>query len=622
MWWEPTLGVGSKRLTKARSVKQCPYSDMAITLERRTLAGLGYAALLLPAIFVIGLFFAVPLARIVLLSFHAPDFTLIEYIELGGDDIRLIVLARTLWIAFVVTVASLFVGYPTAYLLHRIPDRFRPLLLLLVVLPLWMSILVRTYAWMVILGRTGIVNTALQASGVTDGPLQLLYVRFSVYVGMIHVMLPFMILPIFNTLRQSEPRLMQAAKSLGASPQVAFFCVFLPLSLPGIAAGCSLVFILSLGFFVTPALLGGARDTTFVMLIERTVNALRDWEMAAAMSVVLLALTLVLVVITQRGLASGPGDRASRAALSSARALARGALAVYKLFGRLGWQHTESEGAPQSRRTQQGPGWTLSALGYGSLLFLTLPIVVIIILAFSSAPFLTFPPPGLSVRWFENYFTRPDWLAATLVSIQVALITMVAGTILGILASIALVRSSFPGKLIVLAFLIAPIVVPTVVLAIALYFVFARFGLVGTRTGLVLGHVVLAIPYVIIVMSGALRSVDVSLERAAQTLGASPVRAFLRITLPQLRPAVVTAALFAFLASFDELVIALFISGTGAKTLPKRMWEGIREEIDPTTAAVAALLIAVSLLLLITSELARLRVRRNRPEPRMIAADR
>lgn len=584
---------------------------MTVTVQRRTLAGLGYAALLLPAVVVIGLFFAVPLARIVLLSFHAPDFALAEYIELGGDDIRLIVLARTLWLAFVVTAASLLIGYPTAYLLHRVSERVRPLLLLFVVLPLWMSVLVRTYAWMVILGRTGIVNTALQATGVTEAPLQLLYVRFSVYVGMIHIMLPFMILPIFNTLRQSEPRLMQAAKSLGASPAAAFFSVFLPLSLPGIAAGCSLVFILSLGFFVTPALLGGARDTTFVMLIERTVNALRDWEMAAAMSVVLLALTLVLVVITQRGLASGPGDRASRAALSGARAMSRGALAVYGMFGRSGRQRSRAEGAPlPTGRSEAGPGWAVSTLGYGSLLFLTLPILVIVLLAFSSAPFLSFPPPSLSLRWFANYFTRPDWLAATRVSVQVALVTMVVATVLGMLASITLVRSSFPGKLIVLALLIAPIVVPTVVLAIALYFVFARLGLVGTSTGLVLGHVVLAIPYVIIVISGALRTVDVSLERAAQTLGATPVRAFLQITLPSLRPAVVTAALFAFLASFDELVIALFISGTGAKTLPKRMWEGIREEIDPTTAAVAALLIAVSLLFLTTSELARLRGRR------------
>jgi putative spermidine/putrescine transport system permease protein len=236
-----------------------------------------------------------------------------------------------------------------------------------------------------------------------------------------------------------------------------------------------------------------------------------------------------------------------------------------------------------------------------------LPLVVILILAFSDAPFLEFPPPGFSFRWFANFVYRPGWLTATQTSIEVASLTMIFATLIGGLASVALVRISFRGKAFVTSLMLSPMVIPTVVFAIALYFLFAPMGLVGTRLGLLLGHVVLALPYVIIVISGALRSVDTSLERAAQVLGAPPAIAFLRVTLPAIRPAVLTAALFAFLASFDELVVALFISGTTAKTLPKRMWEGIREEIDPTIAAVAALLILVSLLFLILSEAVRLR---------------
>jgi ABC-type spermidine/putrescine transport system permease subunit II len=157
--------------------------------------------------------------------------------------------------------------------------------------------------------------------------------------------------------------------------------------------------------------------------------------------------------------------------------------------------------------------------------------------------------------------------------------------------------------------MISPIVVPTVVLAIAIYFLYARLGLVGSYIGLVAAHVVLAIPFVLVVVSSALRSVDTTLERAAQTLGASPVSAFVRITIPAIRPAILTAGFFAFLASFDELVVALFIAGTGSKTLPKRMWEGIREEIDPTTAAVAAMLITLTLVLLLVSELVRSRMK-------------
>jgi putative spermidine/putrescine transport system permease protein len=486
--------------------------------------------------------------------------------------------------------------------------------LLLVVLPLWMSILVRTYSWMAILGRNGIANSLLEALRLSDGPIQLLYTRFSLYVGTVHIMLPFMILPIFNSIRQTEPRLIPAARSLGASPISAFFLVFFPLSLPGLAAGSSLVFILSLGFFVTPALLGGDRDTTFVMLIERTVNALRDWPQASAMSVVLLALTFVLVALTQRQLGTETGPRPALRSGNRVFRILLGAFDLLRALMPVGLLPLASD----DRSSRDRPGIVASLIGYSVLLFLTLPILVVLLLAFSSAPFLTFPPPGFSLHWFNNFFTRPDWIAASLTSLKAASLTMVIATLSGLGAAIALVRGRLPLTGLITAFLISPLVVPTVILAIALYFVFVELKIVGTLFGLVLAHVVLAIPYVIIVMSGALRGIDTSLERAAQTLGASPVNAFMRITLPVIRPALLTAAFFAFLASFDELVIALFISGTGSKTLPKRMWEGIREEIDPTIAAVAALLIMVSVVLLFASELARLRSRRR--TERLVAA--
>ena len=153
----------------------------------------------------------------------------------------------------------------------------------------------------------------------------------------------------------------------------------------------------------------------------------------------------------------------------------------------------------------------------------------------------------------------------------------------------------------------SPIIVPTIISAVALYYLFASYGLVGTRTALVLAHLTLAVPFVLVVVASALERVDQALEQAAWTLGASKFMTFRKITLPLIRPAVITAALFAFLASFDEVVIAIFLSGVRVKTLPKRMWEGIREEIDPTTAAVAALLVTLSLILVILAEVLRAR---------------
>ena len=584
-----------------------------LTTRSGSRAWLGYLTLLFPALVIISAIYAFSLVRIGLLSLdRAPPFVG-AYIDFFRDEINLIILGRTIWISLVTTLICALLGYPTAYLLYRVSAKVRPYLLLLVVLPLWMSILVRTYSWMAILGRNGIANSFLEALHLTDGPVQLLYTRFSLYVGTVHIMLPFMILPIFNSIRQTEPRLVPAARSLGASPIAAFFLVFFPLSLPGLAAGSSLVFILSLGFFVTPALLGGDRDTTFVMLIERTVSALRDWPRASAMSIVLLALTFVLIALSQHHLGTETGLRPALRSGNKIYLILLGAFDLVRGLVPIPFRRFKYE-----RSAHDHPGIATSFIGYGVLLFLTFPLLVVLLLAFSSAPFLTFPPPGFSLHWFNNFFTRPDWIAASLTSLKAASLTMVIATLAGLGAAIALVRGRLPLAGVIAAFLISPLVVPTVILAIALYFVFVELRIVGTLFGLVLAHVVLAIPYVIIVMSGALRGLDDSLERAAQTLGASPAKAFIRITLPVIRPALLTAAFFAFLASFDELVIALFISGTGSKTLPKRMWEGIREEIDPTIAAVAALLIMISVALLIVSELVRLRSRRR--TERFIAA--
>jgi putative spermidine/putrescine transport system permease protein len=567
----------------------------------------GLAWLLTPALLVIGVIYVVPLGQIAVLSIHGSDLSITAYRALVGDDVRQVILGRTIWISFCVTVFALLAGYPLAYLLVKSAPRKRALLLLLVVLPVWVSVLVRSYAWMVILGRHGIVNSALQSIGLSDAPIRLLYNRFSLYVGMLHIMLPYMVLPLFNTFRQIEPRLATASLSLGASANRTFLLIFLPLSLPGIGAGCSLVFVLSMGFFVTPALLGGLTDTTFVMLIERYVNALRDWEQASAMSVVLLVITMLLLAVanprSQRQDTQNRPSAGTRWLFQSLMAISDALTAIWRRIG----SKLPIVDAFHPKGGVNGAGWLVTIFSWSSLGFLVLPLLVILILAFSDAPFLEFPPPGFSFRWFANFVYRPGWLAATRTSLEVASLTMIFATLIGGLASIALVRSSFRGKAFVTSLMLSPMVIPTVVFAIALYFLFARLGIVGTRLGLILSHVVLALPYVIIVISGALRSIDTSLERAAQVLGAPPATAFWRITLPAIRPAVLTAALFSFLASFDELVVALFISGTTAKTLPKRMWEGIREEIDPTTAAVAALLIFVSILFLAASEAVRLR---------------
>ncbi len=266
----------------------------------------------------------------------------------------------------------------------------------------------------------------------------------------------------------------------------------------------------------------------------------------------------------------------------------------------------------QPRPRRRGIPWTRLVLGLFSalvLLYLVAPVVIVIPMSFSAAKYLTFPPPGFSLQWYENFFARADWTSATIQSIRVAVMVMLLSTTLGVAASLALVRGRFPGKELVNLIIVSPLVVPTIIVAIAIYGLYVRLQLVQTFWGLVLAHTVLAIPYVIVNVTATLRGFDIRLEQAAQSLGANAWQTFRYVTLPMISPGIFAGAVFAFIASFDELIVALFIAGARGRTLPMRMFEGLRMEIDPTIAAVSSMLIVFSVLVLATAELVRRRGR-------------
>jgi putative spermidine/putrescine transport system permease protein len=251
--------------------------------------------------------------------------------------------------------------------------------------------------------------------------------------------------------------------------------------------------------------------------------------------------------------------------------------------------------------------WIVTAL---VLCFLVFPILIVIPISFSAVPYLQFPPHTLSLRWYGVYFDGHGWLEATVLSGKVALTVMILATVLGTAAAFALVRSSFRAKNLVYALVLSPLIVPTIITAIAMYFLFASLHLIGNWLGLVLGQTVLAIPLVVVVVSASLSGFDVVVEKAAMGLGASPWTALRRVTLPIIAPGVLAAALLAFLASFDEVVIAIFISGSNAVTLPKQMWDGLWLEITPVIAAASTLVLVFTVLLFLTMEVLRRRTER------------
>jgi ABC-type spermidine/putrescine transport system permease subunit II len=238
-------------------------------------------------------------------------------------------------------------------------------------------------------------------------------------------------------------------------------------------------------------------------------------------------------------------------------------------------------------------------------LLLMAPIVIVLILAFSGEGYLQFPPTSYSLRWFVRFLGDPQWQASLWYSLVIGVIACVIATVLGFLAAYAFVRSDLAGKKLLLSLLLLPIIVPTVITAIAMYFLSARLHLVGNLLWIGICHAVIALPVVLLILLSALQGVDVNLERAALSLGASRARLFLKVVVPLAAPGLISAALFAFLASFDELIISLFLTGVRAQTLPVRIWNSLHLEIEPTIAAVSAFLIGITALVLLLDSLLR-----------------
>ena len=236
------------------------------------------------------------------------------------------------------------------------------------------------------------------------------------------------------------------------------------------------------------------------------------------------------------------------------------------------------------------------------LLFLMLPLLVIIPLSFNSDSFLMYPMSGFSLQWYEDFLTSPAWRQALMNSMIVSPLATLLAMVLGTLAAIGLTRVDFPGKALLTAIIISPMVVPVVIVGVATYLVFAPLGLSGSYLGLVLVHAALGVPFVVTTVSATLQGFDHNLTRAAASLGANPTTSFFKVTLPLVAPGVISGGLFAFGTSFDEVVVTLFLASPAQTTLPRQMFAGIRENISPTIAAVATVLTITSVLMLITLE--------------------
>lgn len=571
-----------------------------LTLSRTSMLRLAVA----PAAFLMIGFFFYPLLRIAGLSVHLPEFSLREYAE-AFNPINVGIAVKTFSIAGTVTLACLVLGYALAACLAQTRGRVKQVVALCIIVPFLTSFLVRTYAWVVLLGDQGALNGALLGMGLIKEPFELLYSRTGMYIGMIHVMLPLMVLPIYSAMQAIDPMLWRAALGLGGGGLRTFLTVYLPLTMHGVRSGCILVFVLSLGFYITPAMLGASRDVMLGNLIATNVETTLNFGFAAALALVLLGATLVIYAFLRlvgAGAAAPDGRRPAFSRWLGDRGEAIGA----RFFGgstpAVAWS-----GAGWRAGSGRSAGWwkgtgrlVLFGFGFLACAYLVAPSVIVAIVSFNDGDNLAFPPANWSLRWFRFLLADEQWAAAAVTSVKIAFASTVLTLVLGTAAAYGVARLNHrrEGR-VIYALALAPMVVPSVVTALGAFAVLSDIGLYGTLTGVITMHVCLSIPLVLVVMVASFSGFDPRLEMAAQSLGASRILTFRRVMLPILAPGLMSAAMLAFLHSFDDVVMTSFIAGTKVVTIPLKMWENIRNQVDPAVAALSTLLILLPFIALV-----------------------
>jgi len=578
---------------------------------------------LAPIVLFLGAVFVYPVGQLLWLSVvdgHG-HLTAFHYARLFTSGTYVKVLGITFEIASWTTLIAVGAGYPLAYLLATVANRARNHLMLWVLMPFWTSFLVRTFAWLVLLGRKGAINDWLLAIGVTDAPVPLIYNRAGVLIGMSHALMPIAVMTMLAVMRSIDRSLSGAASTLGARGGQSFWRIYFPLSMPGVAAGALLVFVLSCGFFITPALLGSGRELLIAQVIITQIEELMNWSFAGAVSVLLLGATLAVVFVYNQ-LFGRSAFNLPQAAPSVERPRSGwvgrlGALVAVRLVAVMGWicdrvgealDWIRPIRADRPRATMsRGVLWVVGSL---TLVYLAAPSFFVIPVSVSEASYIQWPPVGFTLANYQLFLTNPVYVAAMMRSLVVGLCSAALAMLLGVPAAFALTRRPVPGKSVVLAIILAPLIVPHIIIAIALFFLYARVGLVGTTLGLVLGHTCISVPFVVVTVMAVLTNYDERLDQAAGNLGANPWRTLRHVTVPLILPGLVAAFLFAFVTSLDELSIALFISGGTRPTLPKQMWVDSMLRVSPMVTAVSTVVLLFVTSIILIAEFTRRRLER------------
>ncbi|MER5171233.1 ABC transporter permease subunit [Thioclava kandeliae] len=547
---------------------------------RRPRLKAGVIWLAAPAVLLLLAFMVYPMAEIFRLAVvDQTGFTWKYMAKAMSPGLYARVLGTTFSVSLQVTLWCIVLGYPLAYWLAGLRGRPQRVALFFILLPFWTSALIKNFSWMVVLGRNGIVAQWVEALGLgkADG---LLYNQTTVIFAMVHTMLPLAVITMLPVIRQIDPRLYPAAMTLGASGPRAFWQVMIPLSMRGISSASLLIFVASLGFFVTPSLVGGPKQTMIGQLIIMQINQLQNWSQGAALAVMLLLAALVSVFVFDRifGISS-VADASARPHDSRIR--------------RFGLWLSDGVGALADRLPAGLGRPTLNLFAGVMILILMLPIIAFVPMAFSATPELRFPPQGFSLQWFHELFTSQIWLGAITRSLLIGFATAALTVVIGTLAAVALARSKSKAGTPVFLLILSPMIIPPIALAVSMFYLFAKIGLIASNLGIIIGHSVIALPIVFVILLTTVKGYDWRLNDAALTLGASRAQVWRKVALPILQGGLAAGFVTGFLQSFEELTVALFIGGGLKTTLPRQMWDSILLQATPIIACASVVMLLI-----------------------------
>jgi putative spermidine/putrescine transport system permease protein len=535
----------------------------------------GPAGLALPALAFTALFAIYPLVQFAIDSVWVRGvFTWTNYVQLFTSSYFGDVLARTVLTSLGVMVVCILIGYPLAYFLNRAPGRAKVILIALVVLPYLTSVLVRVFAWSALLGLKGPINNFLVAVGIFAEPQQLGHSFTGTLIGLVHVLTPIAVLSMWATMSRIQRGHEVTAGALGASPTRVFMTVFLPLSMPGVATGALLVYVLSLGAYIIPVALGATNGLLFAQVVADQATVALNWPLAGAMTVAMLVFGLIPLVIVRvvqalAGLRRNPYPVRNRIA-------SRFVYPVLDVVSTAVWV---------------GIARTVAIL---VLAFLVLPEIVVIIFSFGPVHDLSLPPAHLTLDGYQQFFADPRWIDAMGRSFAFAGVDAVIALALGGLAAYGLARSRPRIFAIGLGILLFPLALPEIVPALSFYVFANGVHLAGTPVGVIVGQGVTALGLAALITSTVVRNIDVNLEYASQMSGASRLQTILRIVAPLALPGLIVGGLYGFLNAFDNLVLPLFVAGFN-QTIPVRMFFSMQDQLNSIIAVVATLLIGLLL---------------------------